>query len=191
MATSYANTGGQGDRTAIITVTGSFTPQGSFSNAVDGASGNNGTDSFGFQTGVTTGNRIRFDFLNSGFKQIINEITWVQQTNAANGTWTVRASDDASSWTDLTTGVAIAGASSTTVISFSNSTAYRYYELLQTSGATTDSPWIQEVTFKIEQGASLTDINIPATSHSVGVTMAAAFTNTTTQTARTIVIVCS
>lgn len=150
MATSYLNTGGQGDRTAIITVTSNFTPQGLMSNAVDGASGNNGTDSFGFQSGVNSGNTITFDFGVNAHK-IIDEFKWVQQTSATQGTWKWAWSDDNSAYTDLTTGIAIAGASSTTTVTVATVAAgARYYRLIQTSGSTDPSPWIQEVTFKID-----------------------------------------
>lgn len=150
MATSYANPGGQGDRTASITVTSNFTPQGTMSNAVDGASANNSTDSFGFQGGVTSGNTITFDF-GAGALKIIDEFTWVQQTAATQGTWKWSWSNDNSAYTDLTTGIAIAGVSSTTVVPVSsNPSGARYYRLTQTGGATDASPWIQEVTFKID-----------------------------------------
>lgn len=155
MATSYSNPGGNGDRTASITVTGNFTPQGTFSNAVDGASANNSTDSFGFQAGVLTGNIITFDF-GVGVAKVIDEFTWVQQTSTTQGTWKWSWSNDNSTYTDLTTGIAIAGASSTTVVSVTTVPAgARYYRLTQTAGNITSSPWIQEVTFKIDVGLSV------------------------------------
>ena len=60
----------------------------------------------------------------------------------------------ASSWTDLITGVALGGATTQT-ISFANTNAYIIYRMVQTGGATSSSPWIQEVEFKIAQGAAL------------------------------------
>lgn len=149
MATSYSNPGGQGDRTATITVTSNFTPQGTMSNAVDGASGNNSTDSFGFSA-TTTGNTITFDF-GVGAIKIIDEFTWVQQNATSQGTWKWSWSNDGSTFTDLTTGIAIAGASSTTVATVTSRLAgARYYRLTQTGGTTSSSPWVQEVTFKID-----------------------------------------
>lgn len=154
MATSYSNPGGNGDRTATITVTSNFTPQGTMSNAVDGAVANNSSDSFGFQGGVTSGNIITFDFGVSALK-VIDEFTWEQQTSATQGTWKWSWSNDNSSYTDLTTGIAIAGSSSTTVVAVATRAAgARYYRLTQTGGATDASPWIHEVTFKIDVGAS-------------------------------------
>ena len=154
MATSYSNPGGNGDRTATITVTGNFTPQGTLSNAVDGASGNNGTDSFGFESAQTTGNIITFDFGAGNPNKIIDELTWVQQTTTAQGTWSWSWSTDGSAFTVLDTGLVIAGASSTTVLTLSvYAPGARYYRLTQTAGTTSGSPWIQEVTFKIDDVA--------------------------------------
>lgn len=156
MATSYANPGGQGDRTATITVTGSYTVASAGStpsNLVDGGLGNNTTDSIDFLSGQTTVS-ITFDF-GVGAKKVIDELTWEQNTSQANGTYSVRASDDNSTWTVLATGVALGGVSSTTVVPFTNVAGFRYYNLLQTGGTTVSTPWIHEVTFKIDNLASV------------------------------------
>lgn len=151
MATSYLNPGGQGDRTASITVTGSYTiaSAGSVpSNLVDGGTANNTTDSIDFLTGQTSVS-VRFDF-GVGVLKIIDEFKWEQSTSSAQGTYTIRASNDATNWTNLATGVALGGVSLTTTVAFTNTNGYRYYEFLQTGGTTNQTPWIHEVTFKID-----------------------------------------
>ena len=152
-ATSYSNSGGTGDRTSLILVkTNKTFGSGSADNLVDGASGNTSTDAVSFPN-ADTGWEIWFDFRPTGFRQCIDEFRWLQQNASAHGTWKIEAWDGFT-WTDLITGVALGGATTQT-ISFANTNAYIIYRMVQTGGATSSSPWIQEVEFKIAQGAAL------------------------------------
>lgn len=142
---AYTNPGGTGDRTASITVTTTATlGAGTASNWVDGGVINNSADSAWFVAGQS-GREVRID-LGSPF--IVNELTWQQQNTTTHGTWQVEGSPDGVAWTTLSSGVLL-GNPSTHVIAFANTTPYRYYRLLQTAGVTSDSPWINEITLKI------------------------------------------
>lgn len=150
MATSYSNPGGTGDRTSSITVTASFTPSGgTLSNAVDGATATNGTDSWWAAFTVTTSSYIRFDFGASASKKI-DEITWKQSNTTSMGTWTIRGSNNGTDWTTLKSSFALGGATTQVIGSFDETGYYRYYEFRGVSGSFSSSPWCQEVEFKIE-----------------------------------------
>jgi hypothetical protein len=145
---SYANTGGTGDRTAIITVTttaalGGGTP----SNLVDGAKANNNTDAMWWNAGQTL-REIKFDF---GAKKLITEAKWYQNGPSSSGTWKWQGSNDNSTYTDLSTGFTMTAGGAGDVIGdlSANTTGYRYYKALQTAGATNDTPWLWEIEFRI------------------------------------------
>lgn len=153
-ATSYANSGGTGDRTSLVLIkTNKTFGSGSPDNLVDGASGNTSTDSVSFPN-ADTGWEIWFDFRPTGFRQCVDEFRWLQQNTAAHGTWKIEAWDGFT-WTDLLTGIALGGATTQT-IPFANTNAYIIYRMVQTAGATSSSPFIQEIEFKIAQGDALT-----------------------------------
>lgn len=145
--------GGSGvDRSSLITVTAGYSVASSGQNAqnwVDGATGNNTTDSVDFASGQTA-ITIAFDFHGSGKKQRIVGLSISQSNGTGQGTYTFEASNDNSSWTALATGIAWLTDinANGTNFTFSNTTAYRYYRLRQTGGSTSSSPWIQEIFFK-------------------------------------------
>jgi hypothetical protein len=152
-ATSYSNSGGTGDRTSLVLVkTNKTFGSGAADNLVDGATGNTSTDAVSFPNG-DTGWEIWFDFRPTGYKQCIDEFRWKQQNLSTHGTWKIQAWDGFA-WTDVVTNVALGGATTQT-ISFSNSNAYIIYRMVQTGGATSSSPWIQEIEFKIAQEGAL------------------------------------
>lgn len=157
MATSYANPGGTGDRTSIITVTTTATLAGGsppISGLVDGINSNTGAP---FWTAGQTLRTITFDFGPTLFKQVIDEAKWYQNGTSAHGTWRWEASDDGSSWTPISANFTLDGGSTGAVIGdlSANTTGYRYYRLAQQSGTTSATPWLREIEFKIEQGDPL------------------------------------
>jgi len=159
MATSYANSGGTGDRRTLVKVTVSALRASGGSlwdNLVDGAVGNNTTDSINFAGSQTTVEVI-FDWGLSGFKQVIDEFQWEQSNASTQGNYDWHGSDDGVSWTSLKANFDLVGGVTTNTLSYTNSTAYRFYRLKQVSGNTSSSPWIHEITFKIEQGAAIAD----------------------------------
>lgn len=154
-ATSYANTGGTGDRTAVITVTQSSgllaTP---IDNLVDGSYVTDGGGSTFFNSGSanTSADQIIFDF---GSAKYISEFKWYQVAGNSHGNWDVIGSSNGSTGTTITT-VALggisdngAGGSPNTYDLSMNGALYRYYILQGASGSKSGSPWISEVEFKI------------------------------------------
>jgi hypothetical protein len=142
---SYANPGGTGNRTAsiVITTTATFSV-GTVSMLING--------SLAFEAwwaSGQTGREIRFDF---GTAQVITEAKWYQSNTVSHGTWQWQGSSDASAWTNIgatfTLGPGTSGVQTITELS-GNTTPCRYYRILQTTGATSNSPYLQEIEFKI------------------------------------------
>lgn len=149
-ATSYANTGGTGDRTASITVTQSGTniivPNGNNLNVL--VNGNT-TESLIWFSGSPSGTWFQFDF-GSGNQYIIDEIKFYQSTTNSHGTWKVQGSNDGSSFTDIGSSFTLGGFTTQTITALAgNSTAYRYYRFTGVSGSTSSTPFIREFEFKI------------------------------------------
>lgn len=143
---AYTHKFGFKDRTGFLTVTTTATlGGGTASNLVDGEAADNSTDSMFFTAGQSS-KEVKFD-LGSGNSSIFTEATWWQDSANSQGTWKIAGSNDDSSYTDITTGINLGG-SNPTVISMTNSTAYRYYKLIQTAGTTVSGPWIRCVLFK-------------------------------------------
>ena len=148
-ATSYANAGGTGDRTASITLSTNTIIEGggSMTALINGTM----ADSY-YWTNVTGDGSgwIKFDF-GSGVSKVIDEFNWYQDISSAQGTWRFEGSNDNSSWTqcgsDFTLNDSTAG--SGTAFSVSNTTAYRYYRLRHMSGARNNAPYLREIEFKI------------------------------------------
>lgn len=143
MVTSYANPGGTGDRTGMITGSATLTLQGgALSNMVDGSF--SGVAYFG--NGQSSGN-IKFDF---GSAKVIDEFKWYQDRHDyANGTWQLAGSNDNTNWADIGSPFAISTSTDITVASFVNTNAYRYYRMTLVSGSTSYWPYVQEIEFKI------------------------------------------
>ena len=160
LAASYSNTGGQGDRTALIRVTSTdgiwhAGSTGPLANLVDGATGNNPSESVYFNNGQSaTGLFIQFDFGRFAAK-VITEATWRQSSTSAHGSWKWQGSTDGSTWTDIGSSFTLGGATVQTHTELaSNTTGYRYYRLLGVSGTTSGNPWLQEVEFKLTGAAT-------------------------------------
>jgi hypothetical protein len=143
----YANPGGTGDRTALITITADFSPaSGTLDNLIDGVAASNSTDGMQWDTSRVKSMIFDFDPGNTGliFKEI-TEIRWIQSASAAQGTWWWRGSQDKLQWTLLHT----FGLDSSTFTPTLTG-GYRYYQLMhRESTAPNASIWNQEVEFKI------------------------------------------
>lgn len=151
--TDYANAGGTGDRTSVITATntsGLFT-SGSASLLVNGVIATSGSDLwFG---GDVTGKEIRFDFATG---KIIDEARLYTRGLGSNlGTWKWQGSGDASSWTDIGSNFTIvtkhADANSPDFLRQlrGNIAGYRYYRMLGVSGVASSVPNLDEMEFRI------------------------------------------
>lgn len=151
-STSYANTGGTGDRSAVITVTSfSSAPlvaSGSIANLVNG----NLTETSTWFNNIDISADpawIQFDF-GSGASKIIDEAKWYQSGSQTQGTWKWQGSNDGSSWTDIGSSFTLGGATTQTISALAgNTTGYRYYRMLGVSGTPSPSPYIFEIEFKI------------------------------------------
>lgn len=119
--TAYANSGGTGNRTALIAVVGSNLANGA--GLVDGNLANTNVKF----TDMTSLSYARFDF-GAGTPRIIDEFTWKQKGNLTYGTWTIEGSvSDGTTWVQL--GSAILGGAESQPYKFVNATAYRFYRL--------------------------------------------------------------
>ena len=158
-ATSYSNTGGQGDRSASITVTASagLVANGVLSNLVDGATGNNYTDSISMTAGASvSGATLTFDF-GASARRVITEAKLLQSAANNLGTWKWQGSQDATTWVDIGSSFTLGAATSQTQTALAaNTQGYRYYRLLGVSGSVPSSGlgYVQEIQFKISKSAT-------------------------------------
>lgn len=152
MATSYANTGGTGDRTALITVTSDASSfAGVPENLVNGLTGNLAIWSWLWNGGQTL-RTVTFDFTTIGHV-LIDEAFWKTDGGENNGQWDWYGSDNGSSWTLLTpSNFLLQGSHGGNVIGnlSGNTTAYYYYQLRQVSGTTSTFSFLYEIEFKID-----------------------------------------
>ncbi|MBZ9710483.1 hypothetical protein LB543_27675 [Mesorhizobium sp. ESP7-2] len=135
-----------GDRTSLITTTttATMTLGTHIDNLVDGLFTADANGAAAFTSGESS-REIKFD-LGSG--KILTGFLWLQDTELTHGTWVIEGSNDDSTYTGLGSSFTLGGA----VIqqqTWSNSTAYRYHKLRQTSGTTNTSPWLYEIEFRI------------------------------------------
>ena len=153
MTTSYSNLGGTGSRTWITAtmsgLVGGCSPPTALP-LVDG-SYSNGCSTATAWGGSNTAGEIKFDFPEA---RVIDAFKWYQSGTANNGTWKWAGSNDDSTYTDLLTGFTLGGATSPVEYTYTNTTGYRYYKLIQTGGTTSGSDWVQEIEFKIDPAPS-------------------------------------
>lgn len=151
MAQSYSNLGGSGlrrDRLIVVTTSATYAGSNSPPQMLDGNTANN---TLFFFNGATTYDMI-FDF---GSARIIDEFKWYQSTSSTHGTWKFQGSNTSNTgpWTDIGSNFTLGGASPQTVTAINgNTTPYRYFKLVQVSGTTSNSPFINEIEFKIDDG---------------------------------------
>jgi len=150
MATSYNNPGGKGSRAGIITVSLS-TASITMLSPTDLIDGTTTSGSNYYKSTFTVGNYIQFDFSSP---KIIDEITHYQSAVAAHGTWQFKGSND--DWTtsyNIGTSFAL-GTATTQVIPFTgNALPYRSFRWQLVAGAISQSPWIYEIEFKLDDPA--------------------------------------
>lgn len=152
-APAYTNPGGQGDRTASITVTtsGITGVSGTPDNLVDGVAASNATDAYRLPASTAVaGMRIIFDF-GLGARRVITELVMKFQSNNSLATWKLRASNDLATILDIGATFTLAtGATQTITTPSANVLGYRYYILEGVSGSTSATAnYIQEAEFKI------------------------------------------
>jgi hypothetical protein len=144
---AYANAGGTGNRTVSITVTTTLGLSGAASNWVNGVTTTDTSVYVSPNGQAVSGKVIKFNFTTA---RIINEAKWYQGSIAAEGTWKWQASNDDSAWVDIGSPFDLGTATTQTITELSaNVTPYIYYRLLGTAGNVSDSPYLQEMEFKI------------------------------------------
>lgn len=153
---SYENAGGEGNRSASITVTTTQSLGGGSIGTL--VNGNLVETTLFFTNGVAvSGNTIKFDF---GSGKILQEAAFFfSDSNQFHGNWKWQGSNDNSTWTDIGSsfqfGAPPGGGYTNRMTSLSgNTTLYQYYRLLGVSGSANSTPWLYEMAFKI--GTSIT-----------------------------------
>jgi hypothetical protein len=91
---------------------------------------------------------VKFD-LGVGVTKIITGFIWLQDAthSASHGTWVLEGSNDDTTYTGI--GASFTLGNSNPVYTFTNTTAYRYYQLRQTAGTTSSTPWLLETQFRV------------------------------------------
>ncbi|MBX3514759.1 MAG: hypothetical protein KF750_14335 [Xanthobacteraceae bacterium] len=153
--TSYANTGGTGDRTASITITTNASlVNGTINSLIDGGFGANYSDSTAFSSQSVAGLYIKFQFSTA---KCITEAKWYQNSGTqSHGTWKWQGSNDDSAWVDIGSSFTLGGVATQTQSELTgNTAAYLYYRLLGVSGSTNTTPYLTEIEFKIGSAPTL------------------------------------
>lgn len=139
----------RGDRTTSISMSTTFTLGGAsvLNKLIDGDAVSTGYGSSVFFVNAQTNKAIVFDFTRP---TIVDKLTWIWDTGNANaGTYIFEGSNDGVSYTALGTSFQITGFCSQ--LFFNNTTAYRYYRISgPSSGAMTNTGWMQEVMFSTD-----------------------------------------
>lgn len=152
----YANAGGTGDRTSIITSSTTMIllsgNGGDITTLVDGITGGYGYPTYNpyirFSAQNVTNKYVRWDF-GSTHSKLITEAIWYQDSATAVGTWKWQGSDDASAWTDIGSSFSLGTSTAQTLTELSgNLIGYRYYQILGVSGVC-GIPILKEIEFKI------------------------------------------
>lgn len=149
VSTSYANSGGSGNRIAgIPTITQSDLNSPVMSTANLSYLKSGVVDNVTYiVAGVADGKWIKFDFATA---KTINEAKWYQNTAQTQGVWKFQGSNDDSTYSDIGSSFTFGGAAVQTITAISgNTSSYRYYRLIKVSGSTSSIPYAQEIEFKI------------------------------------------
>jgi hypothetical protein len=146
----YSNECGMGDRNSLITVSSNipcYLTYNDFTALLNGESGYETFLEFA-TTAVLTSYYLRFDFKKS---KIINEVKYYQSSNAAQGTWQWQGSNDGSNWTNIGSTFTLGGEETQTIKALSaNVIGYRYYQIVGVSGNLSNSPYVLEMEFQID-----------------------------------------
>lgn len=145
--------GADGVRNHLIVVTTTATlGGGTIDNLVNGDKLLNDVDNSCWMNSGQSGREIRFDFFEA---RLVTGGTWYQDNSTTHGTWKWQGSADGSIWVDIGAGFTFGGTAQSQTQLAGNIVAYRYYRLLQTAGTTSSSPWLREIEFVIDDGASI------------------------------------
>lgn len=156
---SYFNHQARGNRDGYVTfsTTAAFGGTTGLTALIYGHENSDNANNSYFSSQTVTGKYLRIDF-GLGNKKRMTEFTWKQDIISSAGTWTLQGSNDASAWTDIQTGIAL-GSSATQVVSFTNASYYRYYQLIGTAGSTSTAAWLMGWWWKIADETETTSPN--------------------------------
>lgn len=152
---SYSNYEGSGSRRApVLATTTATSAAGDVTYLLDGTGGNTWQWNNG-QSGLT----VTFDLEASTedtTHRVIDEATWLQSTTDVHGTWQWAGSNDNVTYTNIGSTFTLGGSTSQVLTTLhGNATAYRYYQLQQTGGTTSGTPFLQSLTFRIDAALTL------------------------------------
>lgn len=99
---------------------------------------------------------LKFDF---GYSRVVNGFKWYQSTSNSHGTWAFEGSNDDSNWTQLDSNFTLTGgtapsSSSDGLLTFTNTTAYRWYRLRHISGTSSGTPYLRQIEFSVDAAAA-------------------------------------
>jgi len=151
---AYTNTGGSGDRRSTITLTTTFSMAGTVNKLIDGVKPS--SDPYFYADATPTGKYLRFDF-GAGATKLITGFKWYQDLGFSHAWMVVQGSNDASTWTNVSTApFRLGGATIQTVNFATNTNTYRYYQILAINNTygMSNSPYTDEIEFNISDGAT-------------------------------------
>lgn len=150
VTTAYANTGGTGNRSGIVTLatTATLGGSGGIATLINGVTAS-GTAFFSAGQSKRT---ITVDF---GTDKVVDEIKWYQQTTNTHGTWVVVGSNDQTNWNLLADAFTLGGVATQTITLTGNPDSYRYFKLHQINGVTSSAPTLYEIEFKLGTGGTV------------------------------------
>lgn len=135
----YAHTYGQGDRSATVTVSGTFA-SGDPQTLVNGL----GTDLSAKFTNGSSGNSIEFEFPTV---IQIDQFTWDQGSNSNHNTWKCQAKlNSGDTYVDVSNNFVFTGTAGT--IDMTSTPNLKFFKLTQVSGTASGTPFLQEFTFR-------------------------------------------
>lgn len=153
MATSYANAGGTGDRTATITTTsapGDLFGAGNLAKLINGDLTANDC-----WFNVRSSAFMKFQF---GSQKVIDTFRWKQSNGNPHGVWKWFGSNDDISYDPLGNDFTLEGVSGGAFNEITepagNTVGYLYYSMVQQSGGTGSGPFLYEIEFKIDAPAA-------------------------------------
>ena len=146
--TSYANAGGTGNRSGIITVTasGSWESGTSGPALVDGVKNVNGASSY---SASFAGMYLQFDYGVGATKYFTEIKEYYGNSSSASITAKWQGSNDGSIWSDMTATYGWGGGTTMVRTVTGNYGPWRYTRLLGVSGTDTAGIWLDEVDFEI------------------------------------------
>jgi hypothetical protein len=157
--TSYANTGGTGDRRSAIAVTTNLGWGGAFGNDPNTLVDGNTVSDYGtvyYPQAFVGASGKYFQFYFNGASKGITEVKWYQGSTESHGIWKWQGSDNGIDWTDIGSNFTWGGSTTSTITTMGNNTAfYVYYRLLGLSGTFHPAgiTFFKEFEFKIFDGS--------------------------------------